>query len=273
MGSESRSRTTDKRFFGVYEGIVTAVEDPAKEGRVKVQFPWFDDQMATEWSRVRQAYAGNGYGSFFIPEVGDEVLIAFIQGDMRFPIILGGLYNGKDKPPSSRTSAQDQKMIRTKGQHEILLDDSKGKERVRIKTKEGHTVDLSDVDKSITIKTKGSHSITLDDQGQKATVKTSGGPKVEIDDTAKKITIDANGKSITIDGNSGSITVTGMTIILSGTSVKLGGNSASQSVVLGEALMAIFNAHTHLCTAPATPSGPPLPPMTPAQLSMISKTS
>jgi uncharacterized protein involved in type VI secretion and phage assembly len=274
MSSESRSRTTDKRFFGVYEAIVTAVVgDREKEGRVKVKFPWFDDQLATEWCRVRQSYAGNGYGSFFIPEEGDEVLVAFIQGDMRFPVILGGLYNGKDKPPTSRENDKDQKMIRTKGKHEILLDDSSGKERVRIKTKEGHTVDLSDVDKSITIKTKGSHSITLDDQGQKATLKTSGGPKVEIDDSAKKITIDTNGKSITIDGNSGSITLTGMTIILSGTSVKLGGDSAAQSLVLGEALMAAYNTHTHNCTAPGTPSGTPLPPMTQAQLSTISKTS
>ncbi|HEU5130898.1 MAG TPA: phage baseplate assembly protein V, partial [Pyrinomonadaceae bacterium] len=107
--STSRSRTTDKRYFGVYEALVTAVEDTAKEGRVQVKFPWFDDKLATEWCRVRQSYAGNDYGSFFIPEVGDEVLVAFVQGDMRFPIILGGLYNGQDKPPTSRSQQQDQK--------------------------------------------------------------------------------------------------------------------------------------------------------------------
>ena len=273
MMDQSRSRTTDKRYYGVYEALVTEVNDEAREGRVKVKFPWFDDQLTTEWCRVRQFYAGNDYGAFFVPEVGDEVLVAFIQGDMRYPVILGGLYNGQDKPPTSRADDKDQKMIRTKGQHEILLDDTKDKERVRIKTKGGHVVDLSDVDKKVTIETTGSHKITLDDEGKKATMQTSGGPKVEIDDAAKKITIDANGKSIVIDGNSGSITLTGMTLVLSGSSVKLGGNSASQSLVLGEMLMAAFNAHTHLCTAPGTPSAPPLPPMTPAQLSMISKTS
>src|SRR5258708_2606445 len=131
----SRSRSTDKRFYGVVQGIVTEVEDAqGKEGRVKVQFPWFDDQMETEWCRVRQFYAGNGYGAFFIPEKGDEVLVAFIHGDMRLPVILGGLYNGQDKPPSYRSSTQDQKMIRTKGNHELLFDDSQGKEPVRIKT-------------------------------------------------------------------------------------------------------------------------------------------
>jgi uncharacterized protein involved in type VI secretion and phage assembly len=247
------------------------VLDKGKEGRVQVKFPWFDEQLATEWCRVRQAYAGNGYGAFFVPEVGDEVLVAFIQGDMRFPIILGGLYNGQDKPPTARTEQQDQKMIRTKGKHEILLDDSPGEKRVRIKTEKGHTVDLNDQEQKITITSKENHSVTLDDQGKKATIKTSGGPKVEIDDAAKKITIDTNGKSITIDGNSGTITLQGMTIVLSGTSIKLGGDSASQSLVLGEALLLAFNTHTHV--APFGPTGPPLPPLTPAVLSKISKTS
>jgi uncharacterized protein involved in type VI secretion and phage assembly len=250
----SRSRTTDKRYFGVYEALVTAVNDKGKEGRVQVTFPWFDDKLATEWCRVRQSYAGNGYGSFFIPEEGDEVLVAFIQGDMRFPIILGGLYNGKDKPPTSRSKEQDQKMIRTKGKHEILLDDSPKEKRVRIKTEKGHTVDLNDKE-------------------QKVLVKAAGGPKVEIDDAAKKITIDTNGKSVTIDGNSGTITLSGMTIVLSGTSIKLGGDSAAQSLVLGELFLTAFNTHTHNCTAPGTPSGPPVPPLTPAVLSKISKTS
>jgi phage baseplate assembly protein V len=274
MTAQSRTRTTDKRYYGVYEAIVTQVEDdPSKEGRAKVKFPWFDDQMTTEWCRVRQFYAGNDYGAFFVPEAGDEVLVAFIQGDMRYPVILGGLYNGKDKPPTFRAADKDQKMIRTRGQHEILLDDTNNQERVRIKTRGGHMADLSDVDKKITIQTTDSHKITLDDQNKKATMQTAGGPKVEIDDAAKKITIDANGKSITIDGNSGSITLSGMTLVLSGSSVKLGGESASQSVVLGESLMAVYNLHTHNCTAPGTPSGPPLSPMTPAQLSTISKTS
>jgi uncharacterized protein involved in type VI secretion and phage assembly len=117
--------------------------------------------------RVRQCMQATVMALFFVPEVGDEVLVAFIQGDMRFPIILGGLYNGQDKPPTFRTKDQDQKMIRTKGEHEILLDDTNNKQRIRIKTKEGHTADLSDVDKKITIKTNS-------------------GPKVEIDDAAKK---------------------------------------------------------------------------------------
>jgi len=249
----SQVRAMDKKFFGLVQGIVTDVEDQqGKEGRVKVQFPWFDDQMETEWCRVRQFYAGNGYGAFFIPEKGDEVLVAFIHGDMRLPVILGGLYNGKDKPPTYRSSSQDQKMIRTKGKHELLLDDSQGKERVWIKTNKGHTVDLSDFEK-------------------KMTLQTSGGQSIVVDDSANTVTVQTNGKSITINGSSGEIKIKGDSVVIEASKVSLG-TGASQSLILGDMFSTFFNAHTHLCTAPSTPSSPPVAPMLPALLSQITKT-
>ncbi|HEX5736457.1 MAG TPA: phage baseplate assembly protein V [Blastocatellia bacterium] len=262
MTSVARSRSTDKRYYGVVEAIVTDNNDPQKEGRIKLKFPMFDNELESEWCRVRQFYAGNEYGSFFIPEVGDEVLVAFIHGDLRLPIVLGGLYNGQDKPPSYRASDKDEKLVRTKGRHEILMDDTSGKKRVRIKTSGGHELDLSDQDKKITIKSTNGQQVTIDDQ-------------------ANKITIETSGKSIMIDGASGNIEMTGtntikltaLNIVLSGTSLKLGGDAASMSLVLGEALMALFNTHVHTCTAPATPSSPPVVQMTSAVLSQISKTS
>jgi phage baseplate assembly protein V len=185
MTAQSRTRTTDKRYYGVYEALVAEVNDTAKEGRVKVQFPWFDDQLTSEWCRVRQFYAGNDYGAFFIPEVGDEVLVAFIQGDMRYPIILGGLYNGKDKPPTARADDKDQKMIRTKGQHEILMDDTKNKECVRIKTKGGHQVTLDD--------TSGAEKITIIDSKEKN--------RVEIDTVANSIKVESSGGKLVLKAN------------------------------------------------------------------------
>jgi phage baseplate assembly protein V len=237
----------------VAQAIVTDVNDEnGQEGRVKVQFPWFDDQMETEWCRVCQFYAGNGYGSFFVPEVGDEVLIAFVHGDMRMPIILGGLYNGKDKPPTHRSSTQDQKVIRTKGQHELLFDDTPDQGRVRIKTSGGHTADLSDVDKKISLQSSGGQSVVIDDAGQKITVQAGAGT-VEID-------------------ASGTVTLTGAKVVLSATNISLGGGAA-HPLVLGDVLLTWLSTHVHTCTAPATPSSPPIVPPLPTMLSMISKTS
>jgi phage baseplate assembly protein V len=249
----SQSGSNELPYYGVYEALVSDVNDPAKEGRVKIKMPWFDPELETEWCRVRQFYAGNGYGAFYVPERGDEVLIAFIKGSMSAPVILGGLYNGNDKPPSHRDDQTDQKMLRTKAGHEFLLDDSPGKERVRITTKGGHEFDLSDADKKVTVTTTGGNSVTLEDAGGKITVETSGG------------------QSITM--TSGTITLSAPSIVLSGSSVSLGGSSAHSPLVLGDQLLTLFNSHTHICTAPGSPSAPPLPLMLPVQLSTVSKTS
>jgi uncharacterized protein involved in type VI secretion and phage assembly len=97
--SMARSRTTDRRYYGVFEGIVTKVGDDLQEGMVKVNLPWLDSSSESEWSPIVQLLAGPGHGSMFVPEVGSMVLCAARHGDLRKLVILGGLYNGVDKPP------------------------------------------------------------------------------------------------------------------------------------------------------------------------------
>jgi phage baseplate assembly protein V len=201
MGSEARSRSTDQRYYGVVEAIVTANDDGGSEGRVKIKFPWFDEQMETEWCRVRQFYAGNGYGAFFIPEVGDEVLVSFIHGDMRQPIILGGLYNGQDKPPSERTSDKDEKMIRTKAGHQITLDDSQGKEKIVIvDSKTNNSIEIDTVADSITIKSAQGKIIL--DAAQGIEIKSGQGVEVTAKTTIKieaDATLDIKGATVNIN--------------------------------------------------------------------------
>lgn len=96
--NQPRSRTTDKRFYGVVTALVTDVRN---DGYIKVTYPWFHDQMESEWARVLQFFAGPDHGAFFIPKINSEVLVAFEHGDMRRPIVLGGLFNGKDQPPGT----------------------------------------------------------------------------------------------------------------------------------------------------------------------------
>lgn len=223
-------------FFGVVEAIVAEnTGDPAKEGRVKVRFPWFDGDVVTDWCRVAQPYAGNGYGAFWIPEKGDEVLVGFVHGDMRFPIVLGGLYNGVDKPSTSRETSRDQKLFRTKAGHELLLDDTSGSQRVRITTAGGHRVDL-------------------DDQGSAITLQTSGGQK------------------LTLDGNSGTITVEATNVSVKATSVQVQattielGQPATEPVLLGATFAALFDAHVHTLVPGGT--SPPVTPTPPTALSL-----
>ena len=171
---------------------------------------------------------------FFVPEVGDEVVVGFVHGDMRLPIILGGVYNGQDKPASARTASTDEKLIRTKAGHEIKLNDSNNGHQIKITTSGGHAIDLNDQEKSVSVTTSGGQSITLDDQAGSITIKTSGGQSITLDPT-------------------GGVTISATTVTIDAASISLG-TAAASSLVLGEAFLAIFNTHTHLCTAPATPS-------------------
>ncbi|MFE7132062.1 phage baseplate assembly protein V [Streptomyces sp. NPDC057638] len=226
-----RARSTDQRYYGVVEALVVENEGD-DEGRVKLSFPWFDQTTVTDWIRVSQLYAGNGYGSLFVPEKGDEVVVAFVHGDMRFPVVLGGLYNGKDKPPTARTDGRDQKTIRTKHGHEVLLDDTSSKAAVKITSAAGHTVEL-------------------DDQGK-----------------AIRITA-AQGGTVTVTAD-GDITLKAPKVTVESSSIDLGGG-ATEPLVLGNALLTAFNAHTH--PTPAGPSGPPAPPLTAAVLATKARTA
>jgi uncharacterized protein involved in type VI secretion and phage assembly len=250
-----RSRSTDQRYYGVVEALVTKVtDDPEHECRVKVRFPFFDGGVAeSDWCRVAQPYAGNGYGAVFVPEEGDEVLVAFVHGDMRFPIVLGGLYNGADKPPTDRTSDRNQKVVRTKHGHEVLLDDSPGKEAVRVTT-------------------AGGHQLAMDDSsGQKGVrVTTSGGHELALDDVSGTAAVTGNGVQITLQ-DSGTITVQGTNVTVQAEHIALGSAAAVLSLILGEEFMAIFNSHIHTLVPIPIPTTPPVPPLTPAVFSQIVK--
>jgi uncharacterized protein involved in type VI secretion and phage assembly len=260
MTAHARARALDRRYYGVVEGIVEKnTGDPDGEGRVKVKFPWFDDAFVTEWCRVARPYAGNKYGVFFVPEEKDEVILGFIHGDMHIPIVLGGVHNGKDKPSTKRETDLDQKLIKTKAGHEILLDDTAADQRVRITTKAGHSVDLSDKDKSITVKSQGGLTVVMDDAAKKITFDAGSG---------QSMTYDASSKAITISGTT--VNVNATTVNVKGSAINLGGTAAQQAVVLGTAFMALFNAHTH--TVGPIPTTPPVTPMLPVMLSQVTKT-
>jgi uncharacterized protein involved in type VI secretion and phage assembly len=92
---------------------------------VKVTFPWLSDNEESFWARVAAPMAGNDRGLYFLPEVQDEVLVAFEHGDPGFPYVLGALWNGKDKPPANNGDGKnDIRTIKSRSGHVIRLDDS-----------------------------------------------------------------------------------------------------------------------------------------------------
>jgi uncharacterized protein involved in type VI secretion and phage assembly len=132
---------------GVAAGIVTNNHDPDGLGRIKVRFPWLSDSNETNWIRITTTMAGAGRGAFFLPEVGDEVLVAFEHGDINRPFVIGALWNGVDTPPETNSDGNNNiRKIRSRSGHEIIFDDNNTamQEKIEIHTNAGHTITLDD---------------------------------------------------------------------------------------------------------------------------------
>jgi uncharacterized protein involved in type VI secretion and phage assembly len=164
---------------------VTDNKDPDGLCRVKVKFPWLSKDHASDWARLVTPGGGPQTGLQFIPEVNDEVLVGFEQGNINYPYVLGGLWNGKDAPPikSSVTS---------------VLDGGKVKQRI-IRSRTGHIITLDDSDNApyieIVDNTK-KNTIKLDSKNNKLTIHLEGDMLFE---AVKDITI--KGKNVTIEAS------------------------------------------------------------------------
>lgn len=124
----------DDVLDGLYPGVVTSSADPLKMGRVKISYPWLDDEAESYWARVIQPYAGNERGMFFMPEVGDEVVVVFEMGDFHQPMVVGGTWNGKDEPPEpgDPDGSNHHKIIETRSGHKLHFCDEPGAEFIQL---------------------------------------------------------------------------------------------------------------------------------------------
>jgi uncharacterized protein involved in type VI secretion and phage assembly len=126
------------RVYGVVSATVTDNHDPEKIGRVRLRFPWLGDGTETWWARVSAPAAGRERGVWLLPEVGDEVLVAFEHGDPRFPYVLGGLWNKDDPPPEDvDADGADHRSLTSRSGHVVRLDDKDGDEKIEIIDKTG----------------------------------------------------------------------------------------------------------------------------------------
>lgn len=173
---------------GVVVGIVKSLEDEENLGRIQVYFPWLPEESAEQegqegqegqhrsyWARVATLMSGNRRGSWFMPEIDDEVLVAFEHGDVQHPYIIGFLWNGVDKPPNDDISTKVRRLKTVSG-HRVDFDDRDGEERIFITTQGGHEIEMKDTSPPrIRIKTKDNQEIILDDTERKITISTPNG--------------------------------------------------------------------------------------------------
>jgi uncharacterized protein involved in type VI secretion and phage assembly len=181
---------------GVAPAVVTDVRDPRGMGRVKVSLPWLSDDYTSSWARTVQIGAGADRGALILPEVGDEVLVGFEQGDPASPYVLGGLYNGRDAPAHSDTEVVDgnsgqvnaRRLVSRTGHVLELVESAGGSDGVRIATGDGACV------------------LTLDKQGTRVTVHSDGTVRIE------------GSRGVAVDAGTGALELTGTDVKITATS-------------------------------------------------------
>lgn len=220
-------------------GIVADNKDPKNWGRVRVKFPALTEDHMSNWARVVSVGAGASRGLDCLPEINDEVLVAFEHGDIHRPYVLGGVWNGKDAPPETAENDVANGKVRlrtfqTRVGHKLqFVEEDKGssKKGAYLETVGAHKLHLNDTDKFVELKTAAGHQARLDDQNKKIEIKSTGGHVLRLDDNGTKVELTStgdmtiqsgtSGTSRNIDIKGGNITLTGMQNI----TLKVGGNS------------------------------------------------
>jgi uncharacterized protein involved in type VI secretion and phage assembly len=196
----TRDEGTENTVTGLRVAIVRDNEDPENLGRVKLGFPWRDADDKSHWARVATEMTGGDYGTYFLPEVGDEVLVGFENGDIHRPMVIGSLYSGNRKPADNNSDGNnDVRSITTRSGHKIEFDDNDQNGIVTIETNAGHKVELDDASGSekVTIEDKSGNSVEID--AVKNSISLSADQKISME--APTIELSADGKvDVSSDG-------------------------------------------------------------------------
>lgn len=188
---------------GVYPATVVSVQDPDGLGRVRVVIPARDGSRPREqWARLATMAAGRNRGTWFVPDVNDEVLVVFEAGDASRPYVIGALWNAKNPPPARMdpAGANQLKQLRSRSGVTITLDDTPGGERLALATPGGQSITMSDGPDGLAI---------ADGQGNRIELRASG----VVIRTAARLTVQASQITVdaaTVNVNAGAFTCSGI---------------------------------------------------------------
>lgn len=199
------------RIHGVVIGEVTDNKDPDGLGRVRLRLPWLPGEHESNWARVVSPMAGNSRGLYLLPEVHDEVLVAFEHGLIERPYVLGALWNGKDKQPAKNEDGKNNvRVLRSRSGHVIRLDDTEGGEKIEIVDAKGKQSLVFDT-------AAGTLTVTADQdvviESKSGMLKLSGKKGIEITAPDGPAKLEAKEK-LDIKSPSGQVNVKGSTINL-----------------------------------------------------------
>jgi Rhs element Vgr protein len=172
---------------GLHVGVVLKLDgDPESQHRVQVSIPTMSAEADTYWARLANFYSSSSFGAFFIPEIGDEVVLGFFNDDPTYPVILGSLYSSKNTPPYTLAAENNIKAIVTRTKMKLEFDEEK--KIITLITPGANKIVISDDGKSILLQDQNSNKVTLDSAGITL-------------DSPKDITLKAQGKIVMTANN------------------------------------------------------------------------
>lgn len=172
---------------GVAIALVTQNKDDEGLCRVKVRYPWHDKPRESYWARLAMPMAGKDRGTVLIPEVGDEVLVGFEREDLRFPYVLGALWNGQDKPPLANDDGKnDKRILKSRKKHYLLFDDGE-QGVVELAHQNGGVVRFTDDE--IVLKDSQGNLLKIENKSGAMTIQANGKLSIK----AAMITLEASG--------------------------------------------------------------------------------
>ena len=183
-------------------GIVTDIMDPFGEGRVKIRLPMLNMDDAGIFARVATLDAGNNRGTFFRPEIDDEVIIGFMNGDPSHPIILGMVHSSSKAPPFEPEDSNDKKGYVSRSEIKITIHD--GDKSIVIETPGGRKFTMDDTAGTVQVEDASGNILLMDDSGisvdSPQEIKITGGTKISL--AAPEINIKAD-MNISMEASAG----------------------------------------------------------------------
>lgn len=170
-------READGFTRGLAVAVVTDNEDPEGLARVRVNLPWQGDGEDTFWARLAVPMATGDKGVYFLPDVGDEVLIGFERGELTHPCVIGSLWNGQARPPETNDDGNNNiRVIRTRSDSELRFDDG-DQPSLHLKLNDGKTLLMDDA--GITLEDGNGNLVQIESDSGTMTIKSAGQLKLE----------------------------------------------------------------------------------------------
>ncbi len=227
---------------GLQNGVVRQIDqDPDGQYRVLVNVPIISNEGEGIWARLSNLYATNTAGTFFYPEIGDEVILGFLNEDPRFPVILGSLYSSEKKaPPFTPDEDNSIKGIVSKSQMKMTFDDKN--KVLQLETPSGNMMTISDQDQGITMKDQNGNSIKMNSSGIELISCADLGLRApgQIRITSEAGTIISSNANVTVSGEGG-VSVSGLDVSLSGEAA-LSLNGGAEASLSGGGVVSIQGA-------------------------------